>query len=129
MKAYSDFSQSKELAKILPLESADMEYCAFKYTDKLINEGIPYVKNRPTGGIIDAIPCWSLAALLEILDNIEKVHDNNVTIEVGKTNRDQWCVDLLSDRITNQSEIVTTADKLIDACYEMIIKLKDRGLL
>lgn len=60
MKSYTDLEQSKILAKILPFESADMRYSPLGdnmhpwiWTDTFIEK--------------NAVPCWSLAALLDVL--------------------------------------------------------------
>lgn len=64
MKSYTDLEQSKKLAEILPLESADMKILSFGIDIK--RRVVPIndiaVLNRE-----DEIPCWSLAALLELL--------------------------------------------------------------
>ena len=39
MKAYTDLEQSKKLAKILPLESADMTYRPIMDIDSMSNSG------------------------------------------------------------------------------------------
>ena len=61
MKAYTDIEQSKKLAEILPIESADM-FLALNGTQpvmsKYIDDGFVTTDNT-------AIPCWSLAALLD----------------------------------------------------------------
>ena len=59
MKSYTDIEQSRKLAEILPIESADMFYRDSDSDDvKLMWEHIaPKVTT----------PCWSLAALLGIL--------------------------------------------------------------
>lgn len=58
MKSYTDFNQSKKLAEILPLETADMCYpLPCEDGDKPLLE---------QGGF-GSTPCWSLVALLDIL--------------------------------------------------------------
>lgn len=44
MKSYTDIEQSKKLAKILPLESADMEYLTINETGSFIGT-VPFVKD------------------------------------------------------------------------------------
>jgi len=64
MKSYTDLEQSKKLTEILPIESADMKILSFGIDIK--RRVVPIndiaVLNRE-----DEIPCWSLAALLELL--------------------------------------------------------------
>lgn len=58
MKSFTDIEQSKKLAEILPIESADMFYRDSNSDDvKLMWE---HVTPKVT------TPCWSLAALLDI---------------------------------------------------------------
>lgn len=58
MKSYTDLEQSKKLAEILPLESADMCYpLPCEEGDKPLLE---------EGGF-GSTPCWTLSALLGIL--------------------------------------------------------------
>ena len=64
MKSYTDIEQSKKLAEILPLESADMYFepsAGFCTEPSEVKVGdIKYAHPR-------SVPCWSLAALLDIL--------------------------------------------------------------
>lgn len=61
IKSYTDISQSKKLAEILPVESADMWY----HPD--LSDYPDYVERCS----IYNIPCWSLAALLDVLPEIK----------------------------------------------------------
>ena len=63
MKAYTDIEQSKKLAKILPLESADMYYS--KHSLENYYSPIPLIGKH--SNIHNEIPCWSLAALSEFI--------------------------------------------------------------
>ena len=63
MKSYTDLEQSKKLAEILPLESADMCYIKREINNTFIET--PIIK--PIGDVLKSLPCWSLAALLTIL--------------------------------------------------------------
>lgn len=64
IKSYTDLEQSKKLAEIFPLESADMKILSFGIDIK--RRVVPIddiaVLNRE-----DEIPCWSLAALLSVV--------------------------------------------------------------
>ena len=64
VKSFTDLQQSKKLAEILPIESADMCYIAHS---ELINIHEPFYKKIDK----DDIPCWGLAALLDILPNYQ----------------------------------------------------------
>jgi len=63
MKAYTDLDQSKKLAEILPIESADM----FLAMNGILPVMSKYIDDGLVPGDATAIPCWSLAALLDVL--------------------------------------------------------------
>lgn len=118
IKSFTSLEQSKKLAEILPLESADM----------CINSTNPYMithELRPYDGFDNEHdPSWSLAALLGVLPN-PKVYQ-----AIGG----YWCCecwknakDVKGDKSTYIG--CTKADNPIDACYEMILKLKEENLL
>ena len=81
IKSYSDLQQSKKLAEILPLESADMRYghiAPYEFSDRMYDGGydkVPYPKDFLKlcadfceEDIYDgSLPCWSLAVLLDVL--------------------------------------------------------------
>ena len=119
MKSYTDLDQSKKLAEILPIESADMEYMFLKKDGSKISN-VPFVKDgfeEPDCCYI-FIHCWSLAALLDILPEIKDgkpiivLDDNYITYP------------LINDLHTKSDN-----DNLIDACVEMILKLHKQNLL
>ena len=120
MKSYTDLEQSKKLAEILPLESADMFY----------NLGESQLPNVIYGNHDDFkcyLPCWSLSALLNILHSKTK----NIPSLSGGGYKDgkyisDWCLDYEFDDGDYQK---TFADNPVDACYEMIIKLNEQKLL
>ena len=127
MKSYTNLEQSKKLAEILPLESADMHYSRVKDEEY---DWIPLLSPIPKlcAEYIDNIPCWSLSALLEQLDyevvdeegesyylNIEKCEGNTYYMYYETSGHfDDWRIE------------TDTYDYLIDACVEMILKLKKR---
>lgn len=70
MKACTDLDQSKKLAEILPIESADMHYVLIDTESELYSAGLgEYI------GILPHYPCWSLALLIE---SITKVQQNGI---------------------------------------------------
>ena len=110
MKSYTDLEQSKKLAEILPLESADMYY----YT---VNGDIyktPNMIERIDDLDVDdkSIPCWSLAALLNILPSstLDSSNDHHYRLH---------CMERFTEWYNNP----------IDACAEMIIRLNELNLL
>lgn len=116
MKSYTDLEQSKKLAKILPLESADFYYFLdptpvrniYHLTIQRVDIGI---KNLPQYDEGD-IPCWSLAALLNVLPSstLDSSDDHHYRLH---------CMERFTEWYDNQ----------IDACYEMILRLHKQNLL
>ena len=91
MKSYTDLEQSKRLSKILPIDTADMCFN-------------------------DNEPCWSLAALLEIIPEVL----------VERRLPDAWdCVSYAECQMTSANNF----ENLIDACVELICQLKRKDLL
>lgn len=117
MKSYTDIEQSKILAEILPIESADMCYRIVAYNPNDTHVYQPYCFS---GTLESDIPCWSLAALLEIINKdfyTDLYHD-------GET----WTVDVQHHDNEEMNDFVY-ADEPIDACVEMIVKLNEKGLI
>ena len=117
-KAFTSLEQSRKLAEILPTESADMRYAPFGDTHPWFWDGHLLEKG--------AIPCWSLAALLDILCP---------DITLDHTEGEGWSVivNIVVENPTSILNDITTekviAETLIDACYEMILQLREQKLL
>jgi hypothetical protein len=111
MKSYTDLEQSKKLAEILPIESADMNWHELPFTG-FFARAFPYKHdNGATEGIF---PCWSLAALLDVIPSGKAlIHD--------KGNLGYKCICNNMDTYFH--------DNPVDACYKMIIKLNGLNLL
>ena len=126
MKAYTDIEQSKMLADILPIESADMAYIWHATSDNLefrFDDDMPpmVLKDVPISEIVaDTLPCWSLAALLDVLPNDTDI----VKAEADTENEKYMCTAGVKYDI-----ISTFANNSVDACYELILKLKEMNLL
>ena len=116
MKHYTDLEQSKKLAEILPLESADMHYSRDFDGSWFVDLGeytlvkIPkYVTNIEE----HLLPCWSLGALLDVLPKYEIINfGDSIQLEV-----DYYA----SERTDNET--------LIDIVVKMIISLHESNLL
>ena len=126
MKAYTDLEQSKKLAEILPLESADY----FHAPDAGIVVTEPYKLNLSDETVITgykgAIPCWSLAALLSVIP--KRIKDYNVLrIDISENDTSIW-YDEIGYGVNNDLPDITM-EFTIDACYEMIIKLNELKML
>ena len=120
IKSYTDISQSKKLAEILPLESADMIW-ALANPDLPMIKAIAYQDSDKDNKYYEILPAWSLAALEHLIWN---------------TNVDAVsCPHIYKDRIANKYYFLygnyetNTYPYIVDACYEMIIKLHELNLL
>ena len=118
MKSYTDIEQSKKLAEILPPGSSDMYY--HNRVDIPDNFPLPIEWKRDLPLLSQEIPCWSLSALLELLDYPQLSKDKLGNEKVG------WMVSVYPDNCRYDSR---WCDNSIDACYEMIIKLHEQELL
>lgn len=134
-KAFTSLEQSKKLAEILPLESADMFYCygmdihtkkcGYDTTPTIIDES-----NESNQIDICDIPCWSLTALYNILPNNEK---ESTTLSRGGWKIappeyiDNWWCEYEDERHTK--DFTVSADNPVDACVAMIEKLHELNLL
>ena len=118
IKSYTDIEQSKKLAEILPLESADMYYTSGNEYDVCFGSGeYEEIADWYSDGRLKPadIPCWSLTALLDALPN-----DCGVNKEEDKF--------VASYLISDECGAYTESNP-VDACYEMIIKLHELNLL
>lgn len=131
IKSYTDIEQGKKLAEILPFKSADMYYqYVLPKSDKIkhnpeignpinalewYNKGYTMSGKEPITMDEYCVPCWSLAALLEALPKIHKLKP---------------ILDLEENSILySGTNLDVRADNIIDACVDMIIKLKGQNLL
>ena len=123
MKNYTDITQSKKLVEILPKESANAFY----------DMAEPEKRQVPIIGHPDeyydmkdwAIPCWSLAALLQIMPHCI---DDIYYLVLGKLSDNKgWYV--MYDDIDHFVYLYIAKSDLIDACVEMILKLHEQKLI
>ena len=121
MKAYTDIEQSKKLAEFLPHESADMWYD----NDGESIAGRPEVRHCSFIGLASMnIPCWSLAALLETLPLEVETHKQTDGHKI------YYYVESYMKRM--EKEIYLSSERyenLVDACYEMILRMHEQKLL
>ena len=119
IKSFTDLEQSKKLAEILPLESADMYFTG---EQSIINpkeweyNDTPRIRGKYIGFDDKRIfyPCWSLAALLNLLDY--------PSLTQNKEN--EWEVCVLNCESDGYIEI--SAGNPVDACYKMVLKLHEK---
>lgn len=130
IKLYSDLQQSKKLAEILPLESAD---CFWDYDDLQKYHRIMwfedgYEKDSQLRLNKNNVCAWSLAALIGVLPS--NLKDRNGMV---------FCLSMNKEYIEysnpNFSRLYSTYihtcgnDNLVDACVEMIGELHKLNLL
>lgn len=118
MKSHTDLKQSKKLAEILPLESADMGWNVFVdgTTRTLPINDWDLVKDG--SGNVKFYPCWSLAALLEYMNR------NFYNISLN------YCGSEYTISFDDSERYKTiTKDYSIDAAFEMVIWLKENNRL
>lgn len=123
MKSYTSLEQSKNLAKFLPIESADMFYLCGCEMDAYFGEGCyEELKNWTTNGMSRPkdVPCWSLTALLNILPYPQLSKDKLSSEKVW------WAVSTYPNNFRYDS---SWHDNQVDACYEMILKLHEQNIL
>ena len=117
MKSYTDIEQSKKLAEILPIESADMKFPYFG--DGQYGETARFGEPIEFSGGED-VPCWSLAALIELIPD---------ECRMEKTPLDQTG-EFTYSFVDDYYNIRTYEEgNPVDACVEMIFTLKERDLL
>lgn len=127
MKSYTDIEQSKKLAEILPLESADMHYNVVG--DAIIGDyqsGISSAKSvakawkkNPDEFVKSVTPCWSLAALINALP--KQLDDGHWWLQIDYL---YHAVSYLGKNESVLHYILLNNEQLVDAVYKMIIWLK-----
>lgn len=128
MKSYTDIEQSKKLAEILPLESADMCY-VIDYAESNKHGTDHFKLEVDTYGLKvqtrDNIPCWSLAALL----SIASTYCNRLEITL-RTNKKYNVFAVKGDFVFRSFDKCSDGyDDLVDACVAMIEKLHEFKML
>ena len=120
IRAFTTIEQSRKLAEILPLESADQTWARIVIAGANLDvpEELQYRHNGDMpfqyySGI--GIPCWSLATLLDVLP---KIHSLKPILDLEECSIQYSGINLY---------IITSNP--IDACYKMIIKLNELKLL
>lgn len=134
MKAYTNIQQSKKLAEILSLDSADQtwEIIAIAGANLGVPEEMQYWHNGNTPCILNSkigIPCWSLAALLEILpDEIIDDNGDKIPIDIRKYDS-KYLIAYRNDLKWSDTIATDEYENLVDTCVEMILDLHKQKLL
>ena len=134
IKSYTSLVQSKKLAEILPLESADMSY-VYPPTEKdeiqkpMIGFYISSFNWYKDVDSIIYIPCWSLAALLEEIPEVINFDDdeNDYILEILKESGLYYLSygnPLKGDKLNIEPQ-----ENFVDACMAMIEELHELKLL
>ena len=111
-KAYTDLEQSKKLAEILLIESADMCYRTYREKGGIPDYQVTLCPYKLASWV--GVPCWSLAALLRELPDTMLGKDKDGYVVMVET---------------MGSGLTAFASNPIDACYDMILKLHEQKKL
>jgi hypothetical protein len=143
IKSYTDLKQSKKLAEILPLKTAD--YCWGIDDETLQYNNSPYPcawKDYTCKEYY--IPCWSLATLMHLLPSKFTKKGNcsettyNIDIRKYALTEDTNIYQIAygnykfyEDGKSSWKDIINTSEKenLIDVAFEMICWLKENNVL
>jgi hypothetical protein len=132
IKSYSDIEQSKKLTEILSLESADMKWFSWKQeSDSPLVPTFGYDKEtaefyKDTAAVY--LPCWSLAALLDVLPFHIIANNQRYAFSMHKGLNKDGETYMVRYNVFNTDICLYKTEyynNLIDACYEMIIKLHE----
>ena len=109
IRSFTSLEQSRKLAEILPIESADMSW---------VSNGLgkPFARTIPIKGDPEELcGCWSLSALLSVLPDYTLQDNPDGTVFVVSEKKKP----IMSDDYDNP----------VDACVAMIEKLHELNLL
>ena len=115
MKSYTDLNQSKRLAEILSLKSANMGWNVFIDGTTRILPIDDWDLVKDGSGNVKFHPAWSLAALMNVLDR--------GTLFITPQG---WACQSYINFKAITSDYYSNP---IDACYEIILKLNELNLL
>ena len=133
IKSYTDLEQSKKLAEILPLESADMKWFFWKEeidapkTPTFVYSKTAAESYKDTEAVY--LACWSLAALLGVIKKYGLIDLRFLSSTFdgrGEHLTNVWCCTF--DDIGGIS-LDMYADNPVDACVAMIEKLNELKML
>ena len=116
IKAYTDLEQSRKLAEILPLKSADTYIGNFVgESGKVDGTNVHYYPRGESFGAPEIIYAWSLSALLNVIPNYKLSSEHNYHTCTAETSFGK--------------ETVAWFDNPVDACVAMIERLYKLNLL
>ena len=126
MKSYTDITQSKKLAEILPVESADMGWNVFVDGSVRCLPINDWDLNKDGSNSVKFIPAWSLGALLNIFPCCKELPIVNLTR--GGWNPSftrRWFATWEDENIFFSCDGTSP----VDAVIELIMKLHQEKLL
>ena len=130
MKGYTNLEQSKKLAEILPLESADMHWQYIEEDNGQL-QWFCFPKDFSINQH-NTVSAWSLAALLNVLPFHLIINNQRYAFSMHKGLNKDGETYMLRYNVFNTNVCLYSTDYYnnpIDACYEMIIKLHEQKLL
>ena len=130
IKGFTSLEQSKKLAEILPLESADMVYVHTVDIEGDEHYDIDFRNNQPL--FEDDISAWSLAALLSVLPFHLITNNQRYAFNMHKGLDKDGETYMFRYNVFNTDVCLYSTDYYnnpIDATFEIILKLKELNLL
>lgn len=124
-KSYTDIDQSRKLAEILPIESADFHFSANQSPQGYLEKPI---WGNPEYADYSAFSCWSLAALLNIFPCSKESPIVNLTRGGWNPSFTRRWFATWEDEDKN---VFYSCDGIspVDAVVELILKLNEEKLL
>lgn len=121
--------QSKKLAEILPLESADMYYMETSpnnYTVSILQRLERYMLLNQSE-YYKMFPCWSLTALLELIPPYLGEFNEGIDFGFDKAVNGKWYSAYYLQYTKEGIKPIkaVTGDTAVDAVFEMIVWLKE----
>lgn len=125
LKAFTDLEQSKVLAEILPLESADMIWI-------LANPDLPMIKaiayeDSEKSKYYEVLPAWSLAALLNVIP--KEIFNGKYVINITEGKYNKWIITYDSGYSNSFYGLIASDNNLVDACVYIIERAHKLNLL
>ena len=137
-KICTSLEQSKKLIKLgIDVNTADMRYgciAPYDFSDRTYDGGydeVPYPKdflkknpNFSENEYDGELPCWSLAALLSVIP--KRIKDYNILrIDISNNDFAIW-YDEIGYGVNRELPNIEMKEP-VDACVEMILKLKEKN--